>query len=70
MYTLDEIERRAYIDNDQATLRGIAAAENDAVDLFAAEHEAELEKMQEEIGRLEEEIEDLNVELEEARRDA
>lgn len=54
MLTLDELERRAYIENDQATLRGIAAAEAGAYDEFAAQHEAELQELDERIATLEE----------------
>lgn len=49
MLTLDELERRAYIENDQATLRGIAAAEAEARDEFAAEHEQEVMRLEERI---------------------
>lgn len=53
MLTLNELERRAYIKNDQATLRGIAAGQAEVHARLEAEHEAELERLRETIAQYE-----------------
>lgn len=67
MLTLSELERRAYIENDVATLRGIYLAQEETQDMFDAEHEEELNEMHDKMQNKIDAIRDsLNAALKEA----